>query len=101
MKTLEVTKLEAEVLTALANEMYAERGFSDVGFDEIKDKVSMSMKTLKGVAGSLEKKNLIEVDRRESEGYENNSKMWIWYLTGGAEGLVKHWGEEDVKLIIK
>lgn len=101
MITIKVTKLERKVLQTLASLMYAEWTFSDVGFPEVLEEINkndqMDEKTLKGVAGSLEKKGLIEVDRRESEGYKNKSDMWIWYLMGGTDGLVEHWIEEGAE----
>lgn len=103
MRTIEVTKNEARVLETLADQMYAECNFSDVGFTEISDilKDEFKVNELKGIAGSLEKKGYIHIDRREDEGYGKDSTMWIWYLGGGMEGLVKHWvREEDIEKTI-
>ena len=93
MKTLNVTKLEAQVLQEIANGMYAEPGFSDFGPSDI---TGIEMRILRGVLGSLEKKGFIDIDHRETEGYKNQPDMHIIYLTGGAEGLVEHWVGESI-----
>ena len=96
MKTIKVTKLEKQVLEELAAGMYAELGFSDMGIEEIEQGTGIPRNILRGVAGSLEKKGLISIDDRESEGYKNKVDMHIWYLTPQTEGLVDHWvGQED------
>ena len=95
-KEIKVTKLEKQVLEALANQMYAELGFSDAGIEEIEDATQIPRNILRGVAGSLEKKGLISIDDRASEGYKNQTNMHIWYLTSQTEGLVDKWvGETD------
>ena len=95
MKTIEVTSLEKQVLEALASGMYAELGFSDVGIEEIEQWTGLNRNIIRGVAGSLEKKNLINIDDREDEGYKNKPDMHIWYLTDKTLGLVEHWvGQE-------
>lgn len=95
-KTITVTKLEKQVLEALANGMYAELGFSDMGIEEIAEETGLDRKVIRGVAGSLQKKGLISIDDREGEGYKHKMDMHIWYLTSETEGLVEHWvGQED------
>lgn len=101
---LQVTKLESKVLKSLADEMYAEFGFSDVGPTEIESKTKIKMRSLRGVLGSLVKKGLIFIDHREDEGYKNRPSMWICYLSGDANGLVKHWREDsnvETSLVVK
>jgi len=95
MKTIKVTELEKKVLEALANEMYAEWCFSDAGLEEVQSETKLPVNILRGVAGSLVKKGLLDIDDREDEGYKNNPNMHIWYLRGAAEGLVEHWVEES------
>lgn len=96
MKTIQVTKLEKLTLEALAKGMYAELGYSDMGIAEVAQDTGLDRKVLRGVAGSLEKKGLISIDDRSSEGYKNQMDMHIWYLTAETEGLVDHWvGQED------
>ena len=96
MKTITVTKLEKQVLEALAGGMYAELGYSDVGIDDIHHATQIPRKVLRGVAGSLQKKGLISIDDRESEGYKNQMDMHIWYLTSETQGLVDKWvGETE------
>jgi hypothetical protein len=91
MKTIQVTKLEKQVLEALASGMYAELGYSDMGIAEVAEDTGLDRKVLRGVAGSLEKKGLIFIDDRESEGYKNKMDMHIWYLTPETQGLVDKW----------
>ena len=91
MKTITVTKLEKQVLEALASGMYAELGYSDVGIGDIHHDTQIPRKVLRGVAGSLQKKGLISIDDRESEGYKNQMDMHIWYLTPETQGLVDKW----------
>jgi hypothetical protein len=91
MKTIQVTKLEKQVLEALASGMYAELGYSDMGIAEVAEDTGLDRKILRGVAGSLEKKGLISIDDRESEGYKNKMDMHIWYLTSETQGLVDKW----------
>ena len=105
MKTIEVTKLEKKVLEAMAEGMYAEFGFSDYGLPELIDDTKLSARILRGVGGSLVKKDLIYIDDREDEGYKNNPSMHIWYLHDGMEALVEEWRKElnmeQIKLVIK
>ena len=91
-----LTKNEAIVLETLASLMYAEYNFSDAGFSDVYEKLKtkFTKPQLKGVAGNLEKKGYIVVDRREDENYGNKPEYWVWYLSNGAEGLVKHWVEK-------
>ena len=91
MKTITVTKLEKQVLEALASGMYAELGYSDMGIVEVAEETGLDRKVLRGVAGSLQKKGLISIDDRESEGYKNQMDMHIWYLTSETQGLVDKW----------
>lgn len=56
------TDLEFKVLTCLINNLYAEPGFSDVGVEEIAEKLKMKMNSVKGVVGSLCKKQICYVD---------------------------------------
>ena len=91
MKTIKVTKLEKQVLEAMALGMYAELGFSDVGIEEVENDTQIPRNVLRGVAGSLEKKGLISIDDRASEGYKHKTDMHIWHLTSQTEGLVDKW----------
>ena len=91
MKTIQVTKLEKQVLESLAGGMYAELGYSDVGIDDIAQDTGLDRKVIRGVASSLIKKGLITIDDREPEGYKNQMDMHIWYLTSETQGLVERW----------
>jgi hypothetical protein len=93
MKTIQVTKLEKQVLEALAKGMYAELGFSDVGYPELREDTGLTNKVLRGVVGSLSKKGLVSVDDREgSWGIDSKDvDMHIIYLTNETQGLVEDW----------
>ena len=96
MVTLKVTQLEKQVLESLASGMYAELGFSDVGYPELRHDTGLTNNTLRGVVGSLVKKGMVDVYDREGE-FGINPKdvdMHIIYLTGKTQGLVPHWVEE-------
>jgi hypothetical protein len=91
-----VTKLEKQVLEALAAGMYAELGYSDIGHEDIAEMTGLPIKVIRGVAGSLTAKRLISIDDREGEGYKNKTNMHIWYLTHLSMGLVEHWVGETL-----
>lgn len=96
MKKLIVTQLEKQVLQSMAQQMYAELGFSDVGIEEIMEDTGLSAKTLRGVASSLIKKGLIDIDDRQGTEFYRDPTMHIWYLRERVFGLVPHWvGQED------
>ncbi len=104
MNTIKVTQLQKTVLEALALEMYGDRGYSDVGLPEVMKRTGLSPNVISGVAGSLVKKGLIEIDW-ERIGKPSNVKFYsnrVWYLLPPVEGLVPHWieeGAESVQLI--
>lgn len=85
-----LTELETKVLNAVAGGMYAEWGFSDYGFAELTDELELSTKVLRGVVSSLIKKDLVRV--------EDDKHYDIIYLWDDAQGLVKHWVEENPEL---
>ena len=97
MKTITVTKLEKMVLESLAKGMYAELGFSDMGLPELREDTGLTNKVLRGVASSLIKKGLIDIDGREGDwGVDpRDTDMHIWYLTSQTQGLVEHWVQEE------
>lgn len=93
-----LTALESKVLQAIANEMYAELGFSDVGATEISTATDIAMNSLRGVLSSLVQKGYISIeDRRHEWGWKANDPSWepIIYLQRDALGLVANWVEED------
>lgn len=93
-----LTQLEKQVLQTIADNMYAEWGFSDVGATEIAQDTKIEIKVLRGVLSSLVKKSLIEVeDRSDHGGYVANDPSWepIIYLKNEAQGLVAEWVEES------
>ena len=97
MKSLKVTLKEKQVLESLAQNMYAELGFSDVGFPELRMDTGLSNNILRGVVSSLIKKGLIDIDDREgSWGVDHRDvDTHIIYLTTKSQGLVPHWVEEE------
>jgi hypothetical protein len=89
-----LTELEKQVLQAVANGMYAEEGFSDVGATDIARATKIEMRVLRGVLSSLVKKELLCIeDQTHFGGYRANDPRWepIIYLMGDAAGLVEHW----------
>ena len=89
--------MEKQVLNELAELMYAEWGFSDVGATDISKATSIEMKAIRGVIASLVKKGLVEAyDRSDEYGYVKSDPSWepILYLRGDAEALVEHWQDE-------
>jgi|LakMenEpi03Aug12_release.lakeMendotaPanAssembly.Ray.scaffolds.fasta_scaffold1050109_2 hypothetical protein len=102
MKTITVTQLEKKVLEALANEMYAECGFSDAGLREVIKGSGLSVNVVRGVMSSLIKKDLIYVWDREGDWGINHKDVYmhIWYLTEQTKGLVTEWvGEDEVEAV--
>ena len=108
MKTINVTDLEKRVLEALASEMY-EPYFSDVGLQEVCEIAGLHPRIVRGVASSLIKKGLLDIDTREGEWgiNHNDANTHIWYLHGDAIGLVPAWVEElgellePIQLVVK
>jgi hypothetical protein len=94
-----LTALEKQALQAIANEMYAEYGFSDIGATEVSKATGIPMKSLRGVISSLVQKGHISPleDRSDEWGYKANDPSWesIIYLQGSAAGLVQIWVENE------
>jgi hypothetical protein len=94
-----LTDLEKQTLQAIANEMYAEYGFSDIGATDISKATGIPMNSLRGVISSLVKKGHISPleDRSDQWGYKANDPSWesIIYLQGAAAGLVQNWVESE------
>jgi DNA-binding IclR family transcriptional regulator len=107
MIAIKVTQLEKKVLEALARGMYAELGFSDMGYEELRENTGLTNNTLRGVVGSLVKKRMVVVDDRDGNwGIDSRDvDMHIIYLTEMTQGLVEHWVEEEgltpVQLIVE
>jgi hypothetical protein len=93
-KITNLTQMEDKVLIALAEGMYAEYGFSDVGPSDLSKATGIPMNQLRGVLGSLSKKGHVYIEQRNDRAdYRANDPAWeaIVYLQGTAEGLVPHW----------
>jgi hypothetical protein len=107
MKAIKVTELEKRVLEALANEMYAECGFSDAGLGEVVKGSGLSANVVRGVQSSLIKKGLIDVWDREGDYGVNHRDPYthIWYLSEQTKGMVPSWVEEEeleaVELVVE
>jgi hypothetical protein len=97
MKTIKVTQLEKQVLQALADEMYAECGYSDAGLGEVVKGSGLSVNVVRGVQSSLIKKGLIDVWDRVGDCGVNHSDPYthIWYLTEHTKGLVPSWVSKE------
>ena len=92
MEAIKVTQLEKQVLESLANNMYAELGFSDAGYPELREDTGLTNKVLRGVVSSLVQKGLIDIWEGDCH---KNVDMHIIYLTEKTQGLVPHWVEEE------
>ena len=95
-----LTELEKQVLQTIADAMYAEWGFSDVGATDIARETKIDIKSLRGVLSSLVKKSLISIDDNcvgNVKGLLANNPSWepIIYLDNEAQGLVAEWVEES------
>lgn len=75
IKDLNLTELETQVLTKLIDGLYAEAGFSDVDANDLSKWTGIPMKSIRGVIGSLIKKDIIWV--------EDNGEYVIIYLHVG------------------
>jgi len=93
-----LTELEKQVLQCIADCMYAEWGFSDIGATDVARETGIETKVVRGVISSLVKKKLVQVeDRTDHVGYRANDPSWepIIYLDNEAQGLVEHWVENN------
>tara|TARA_R100001015_G_C4634620_1_gene201477 strand:- start:2381 stop:2701 length:321 start_codon:yes stop_codon:yes gene_type:complete len=90
MKTIKVTKLQKQVLEALADRMYAEAGFSDTTFNDLREATGLTKSTLTGVIVSLQNADYMYTD----EEYVTSDDDIIMYLDGVMFGLVPNWVEE-------
>ena len=95
MKIIKVTKLQKQVLEALADLMYAEWGFSDVTFERIQEETDLNPDTLKGVLVSLSNQKLIFTN----EEYKDVEENIIFYLEHETQGLVPEWIEESNQIL--
>lgn len=87
-----LTQMEKQVLTALIDGLYAEAGFSDVDAKDLSNEKEIPMKVIRGVLGSLVKKNIIWID--------NDAEYQIIYLMSDYYGLVpNHVRELDIEPI--
>lgn len=82
---LNLTDLQAEVMEALINELYAEPGFSDVDVHDIAKEIGKSTKIIRGVLSSLVKRGIISVERTETFGAPKQYEIIYlnkeyWYL---------------------
>jgi len=73
MENLNLTELETKTLTALIDNLYAEPGFSDVDANDLSRYTKIPMKVIRGVIGSLIKKDIVWV--------EDNGEYVIIYLS--------------------
>ena len=62
LKDLQLTESEKTVLNAFINELYAEPGFSDVSPQDLQKITQIPMKSLRGILGSLCKKEIIWIE---------------------------------------
>ncbi len=60
-----LTEKEVIVIDQFINELYAEPGFSDVSPQDLAQSTKIPMNSLRGVLGSLTKKNIIYIEDKE------------------------------------
>lgn len=91
------TKKESTVLQALIDGLYAEPGFSDVTISDLVNATVLDMATVKGVLGSLTKKDAVFSDDeyRVSTDSGNMDGEVIIYLGADFHKHHKEWAEED------
>lgn len=83
MKNLNLTQLEETILTELIDNLY-EIGFSDVDAKDLSKGTNIDIKIIRGVLGSLVKKDIIYID-------ENSFKYQIIYLNKKYYNLHPEW----------
>jgi hypothetical protein len=84
---LNLTAYETKVLSSLISCLYAEKGFSDVGAEDLAECTGTSTKQVRGAISSLVKKRLVMVD----DGYGSVPIINLHY---SAHHLHPTWGEE-------
>ena len=94
MKT-EMTELEKKVIDNLINELYAEPGFSDVSIEDLEKMTEIPMKKLRGVLGSLTKKDVIWTMSAKELGVDRPGFTAIVYLADSHYYLHPEWKDED------
>ena len=78
-----LTEKEVIVIDQFINELYAEPGYSDVSPQDLSKSTKIPMRSLRGVLGSLTKKNIIYIEDKKYLGsdadivYLNED---FWYL---------------------
>jgi len=82
-----LTEMEKIVMNELIIGSYAEAGFSDQDINDIRKATGLENKVLRGVLGSLVKKEIIEI--------EPNDEYIIIYIRNKYYGLVPHWAEYE------
>jgi DNA-binding IscR family transcriptional regulator len=80
MNELNLTELESLTLTAFIKGLYAEPGFSDVDVNDLSSELEIPTKVLRGVLGSLVKKNIVSIEENGG-GYDIiHMREKYWYL---------------------
>ena len=84
-KELNLTDLQAEVMKALIDRLYAEAGFSDVDAHDIAEDIGKSTKIVRGVLSSLVKRGIITIERTQTYGAPKQYEIIYlnreyWYL---------------------
>jgi ribosomal protein S25 len=87
---LELTELESKVLNELISGLYAEPGFSDVSPSDLSEGTGIKMNVLRGVLGSLSKKDVINVEDKKYLGSSDD----IVYLNSSHWHLHPQWKTE-------
>jgi len=83
---LKLTSLEEKFIKSLISQLYAEPGYSDVTVTEIAQDTGISSRVLRGVQGSLIKKDIISA-------YDNGAGFVIIYLEEKYWNLHPQWSK--------
>jgi DNA-binding MarR family transcriptional regulator len=82
-----VTENERSFLAALVDGLYAEPGYSDVTVDEVAKRMGVTVKSAKGILGSLVKKGFVWTNRADTDA----GKFDIIYLSEKHYDLHDRW----------
>jgi hypothetical protein len=67
-----LTDLETKVLETFIFNLYADPGFSDVSPQDLALETNIPMKSLRGILGSLTKKNIIHIEDKKYMGTDSD-----------------------------
>lgn len=75
-ETIILTEMEKTAMKAIDLLNYAEYGFSDYDAQDVSDRTEIPINVMRGVIGSLVKKNLLWIEEYEKFGMKLVGKVW-------------------------